>query len=156
MDVNPDHPKAGQLRSWYDAGGKTEDVQVLSAAWAELAPSAEEATDLPPFDKSKTKPRTVVAAMHSGSFAGGRSRTFTTATMGRCIRLPYGSHDGRKCQKKMRQNEMNGMWECERHYDTVIPSVDWRYLCTVKLADYSGAVMASVFGEVGEKLFGMR
>ena len=155
MDVNPDHPKAGQLRSWYDAGGKTEDVQVLSGGMGGAGAVGGRG------DRFAT-----IRQIENEAANGGCSNAFWVVCRGSITYIHNSDngpmypacpmdHDGRKCQKKMRQNEMNGMWECERHYDTVIPSVDWRYLCTVKLADYSGAVMASVFGEVGEKLFGM-
>ena len=82
MDVNPDHPKAGHLRSWYDAGGKTENMHALSR---DSGGPVEEATDLPPSDKSKTKPRTAGAKIRSGSSAEVRLRTSTTATRVPCI-----------------------------------------------------------------------
>ena len=155
MDVNPDHPKAGKLRSWYDAGGKTEEVQILSGGMGAMGGGGGRS------DRFAT-----IRQIENEAANGGCSTAFWVVCRGSITYLHNSDtgpmypacpmdHDGRKCQKKMRQNEMNGLWECERHYDAQIPSVDWRYLCSVKLADYSGSLMASVFGDVGEKLFGM-
>ncbi|WP_276146825.1 hypothetical protein, partial [Pseudomonas aeruginosa] len=63
-------------------------------------------------------------------------------------------NNGRKCQKKMRLNEDNGFWQCERHFDDQVPSVDWRYMFNIRVADYSGCLITTVFGDQGEKLFG--
>ncbi|WP_205578888.1 hypothetical protein, partial [Pseudomonas aeruginosa] len=34
LEMNPDHPKTGQLRAWYDGGGKTQSVTALSGGGA--------------------------------------------------------------------------------------------------------------------------
>ena len=151
MDVNPDHPKAGHLRSWYDAGGKTENMHALSR---------DSGGPVGRNDRFAT-----IRQIENEAANGGCKDPFWVVCRGSITYIHNGDsgpmypacpldHDGRKCQKKLFQNEMNGTWECPRHNDTQIPSADWRYLFSIKLADYSGALMASVFGEVGEKLFG--
>ena len=81
MDVNPDHPKRDIFARGTTPARRRTCTHFLATAVAQ----SEETTDLPPSDKSKTKPRTAGAKIRSGLSAEVQLRTSTTATRVPCI-----------------------------------------------------------------------
>ena len=68
-------------------------------------------------------------------------------------RSPAGP-DGRKCQKKVMQNQ-DGQWFCES-CGKAFPAPAYRYMLNLEVVDYTESRYVSMFNDEAERLLGMK
>lgn len=68
-------------------------------------------------------------------------------------RSPAGP-DGRKCQKKVSQNQ-DGQWFCES-CGKAFPAPAYRYMLNVEVVDYTESRYVSLFNDEAERLLGLK
>ena len=73
--------------------------------------------------------------------------------MGGVRRSPAGP-DGRKCQKKVTQNQ-DGQWFCES-CGKAFPAPAYRYMLNLEVVDYTESRYVSKFNDEAERLLGMK
>ena len=71
--------------------------------------------------------------------------------MGGVRRSPAGP-DGRKCQKKVTQNQ-DGQWFCES-CGKAFPAPAYRYMLNLEVVDYTESRYVSMFNDEAERLLG--
>ena len=155
VEINPDCNEAAAMRAWFDNGGSTAEVTSLSGQGASGGRSSNEL--------SMAK----ILEVGEGMLAQG-DLSATAYVSCRCHLKMFNNkavdgnfypacprmHGDRVCKKKLRRDDATGSWMCDRHQGEVIEAAEWVYIHSMLFADHSGEAWVSLFGEVGDKIFG--
>ena len=155
IDVNPDLTEAAKLRHWYDAeGGATATVTTFGGGGgggggkgdrcvsiAQLKDEIAQIGANPPFwVQCRCHITYIKAPQDSGPYYPA---------------CPLQNGD-RMCQKKLRFDEAQGSWNCERHSGEHVPHCEWRYILNMTVSDHTGQHWVSAFGDQGDAIMGMK
>uniref|UniRef100_T1IJW3 Replication protein A subunit n=1 Tax=Strigamia maritima TaxID=126957 RepID=T1IJW3_STRMM len=140
MQVNPDFSESFALRSWYDNEATHTDIQSLStrgggsggpADWKCLAQVE--------IDELGQKDKAVFFTCKA------------TVVMIRKENCVYKACAQPTCNKKV--VESNGFYRCEK-CNTEVAEYKWRYMLSMQLADYSGGLWVTCFGDQAQAVLG--
>lgn len=153
LELNPvSVPEANRLRSWFDNGGMTQAVvqSVTASAGG-------------PGGGPITGPRKSLLSAKSEdvepTFSQGRADATVTYVTRALVSFVNTRNDmyypGDPETKKKVVSQGDGMWVSESTGKTLTDDqVIWRYVISMKIADYSSSSWVSAFDEVGPLLFG--
>lgn len=144
VEINPDVPEAGRLRTWYDGGGSNDAARSLGTGggggatrYVSVRQINEEVESDPP-----QRPLYVQILAHISFLRMGQDGSIMYPS---CPLPKDGVPGARKCMKKCR--EEGGEWFCEAHGQNIGQPVEWKYLLSLTTSDWSGNLWASAIGE---------
>lgn len=142
LNVNPDDPKAQELLGWYNTEGKNAAIRSLTGSQG--------------GGGSMDTPFKTFAEVNAADMSSAPAQYFSTkATIvfvkkDNCMYKACPSSD---CNKKVIA-ESESEFRCEKCNKTY-PNFQYRLMCTVKVADYTGQEWVTCFNDCGEKLLGV-
>ncbi|KAG0598564.1 hypothetical protein M758_12G084200 [Ceratodon purpureus] len=140
--INPDHPRAREVREWFDRGGRDSVAVSLSREGG----------------GGRVDQRKTVASIKDEGLGRGdkpdwvtvRATVFYIKPENFCYPACPLEVNGKQCMKKVTNNG-DGTWRCDR-CDRSVPDCDYRYLLSIQVQDHSGPTWITCFQEGGEEL----
>ena len=159
LDVDPEHPRAHQLRQWYDNGGAREAVQSLGGGGG--------GSTAPPFALGSIKEAPQILG-RAGQPTRVRTRAYISHIRPESFAYPAcplpldaapGGQPGRTCNKKcvpLGEDHATGVtkYSCERcNSAEVVPT--WRYILSLCVKDNQDQQWLTAFDEAATQILGI-
>ena len=152
IQVNPDVPEAHVIKGWYEQDGRNAAPQSISDKRSSLGGGRG------PFSDRKFVAQIQDEFMGRGEPRGVWCQIKGTITYMRSENMYYPAcpnmlqETGRQCNKKTREDGMNGFYceRCAMH----CAEPDYRYMMSIQVADHTGGNWMSVFNDEGKALLG--